>query len=157
MHTGAANHDTRRGFTRYGAELRVVLREEHGRTESEGFTLDVSRGGVLLRTDVFVVLGQRFLIRFLDGNGPINEGPISCPACGHQLARLRIPEQAVWARARRVAEGARSVLVAFEFESLIEIIEETGDEASCGSRRNPAVRDRVASATKRRAVSSTGR
>lgn len=129
MHTSAPNHDTRRGFPRYGAELRVVLREEHGRTESEGFTLNVSRGGALLRTDIFVVLGQRFLIRFVDNNDPINEGPISCPACGHRFARLYIPEQSVWARARRVGEGARSVSVAFEFESLLEIIQETADAA----------------------------
>lgn len=120
----SANMDTRRAFPRYGAELPVRIRPANSASEAEGLMLNVSRGGALIRTAIEIVVGERYLIRFVAEDNEIENGPHECPSCGHRFPKLYIPRQSVWACARRVGAGAGGTSVGFTFEALIEILEE---------------------------------
>jgi len=118
--------ETRRGFPRLHASFPVALHQEGDDQLIHGVTLNLSRGGALLRIDAPVQIGHRYLVQFTDERNTLVETIVVCDHCGHASPPFVVPRQTVWAVAKRQGRGAHGFSAAFEFETLIEVIDHAG-------------------------------
>ena len=127
----AASRSTRRGYPRFDVAFPVEITLE-GRDEAVGgTTLNVSRGGVLTRTDRMLPVGARCLVRFTAEQNRLSDESRACPRCGYQFVQEDVPRQAIWGRVLRSNVSLGGSAAAIEFETLLEVTEtpRTGGES----------------------------
>ncbi len=115
--------ETRRGYPGYHARFAVILCREGDTRELTGETLNVSRGGALLLLSSPIEIGARYFIHFVDETNALDDGAHQCESCGHRSPPPAAPSQALWARALRQGAGVGGFAAAFEFETLLEVLE----------------------------------
>ena len=114
----------RRAYPRMDVQVPVRIQHSGDEEPLSGVALNLSRSGALVRLDRPVVSGARYLVQFLEP-GPFNIfGDEACQSCGAIPTPQAVPEQTVWARVLREGAGAKGAYAAaFEFESLLEVVE----------------------------------
>lgn len=100
-----------------------------------GTTVNVSRGGALIRTEHSLDEAERHLVVFLpDADAHAFEGH-TCPDCGSVFGGRRLLHMAVWARVVQQGRGGGdrrdNWMAALEFESLIELPEDEPHRQAC--------------------------
>lgn len=122
----------RRSYPRFSVTCAVTLQPANGDTTLAGTTVNVSRGGALIRTECRLDEAKRHLVVFLPDEKDPSFGEHTCPECGNVFGGRRLQRMAVWARVLRQGRGGGrhdSWASAVEFESLIELGEEESRDA----------------------------
>ncbi len=123
MHISGWSNSTRREHPRADVSIPIELRMNR-RAPLHGHMVNVSRGGMLAQINERLAEGTRCVVQILEERHPLPLDPDSkCPQCGYTLRTLEIPRQTLKGRVLRTGEGARSFVVAVEFETLLMVVE----------------------------------
>lgn len=125
----------RRSHPRFNVACALTLQPAGTETTITGTTVNISRGGALVRTEHSLDEAERYLVVFLpDADAYAFEGH-TCPDCGSVFGGLRLLHMAVWARVVQQGRGGGdrrdNWMAALEFESLIELPEDEPCRQAC--------------------------
>ncbi len=119
-----ASISTRRAYSRTDVRIPIRLQSADDDATVSGITVNLSRSGTLARLESPVVIGGRYLIQFLRPESFNAPGSTVCVECGAAQAPQVVPEQTLWGQVLRQGAGASVYAAAFEFESLLEVLDE---------------------------------
>lgn len=120
---------SRRAFPRYGSGIVVKIEPSDSDNLLSGVTLNVSRGGMVVRLSEPLEVGERYRIHFRERYGS-DRGQPEQPCSAEPVVGLVIPNQSIWARVLRIGEGMSGRNVAFQFEIQLEIEREPDRQAA---------------------------